>query len=132
MNAVIDNVVPGATMEYIDTPETGGVFTYKVIPYVGEFVPDSERWQYLLRGLETSFSISPYDLNFADGADVSIVRALMVERTDTIANPRSVILNGKNSYADYEATAKVDFPAVEIQDEMRSQEEIRGSLVIFC
>ncbi len=29
-------------MEYIDTPETGGVFTYKVIPYVGEFVPDSE------------------------------------------------------------------------------------------
>ena len=90
------------------------------------------RWQYLLRGLETSFSISPYDLNFADGADVSIVRALMVERTDTIANPRSVILNGKNSYADYEATAKVDFPAVEIQDEMRSQEEIRGSLVIFC
>ncbi len=90
------------------------------------------RWQYLLRGLETSFSISPYDLNFADGADVSIVRALMVERTDTIANPRSVILNGKNSYAEYEATAKVDFPAVEIQDEMRSQEEIRGSLVIFC
>ena len=60
------------------------------------------------------------------------MRALMVERTDTIANPRSVILNGKNSYADYEATAKVDFPAVEIQDEMRSQEEIRGSLVIFC
>ena len=56
----------------------------------------------------------------------------MVERTDTIANPRSVILNGKNSYAYYEATAKVDFPAVEIQDEMRSQEEIRGSLVIFC
>ncbi|WP_290147494.1 hypothetical protein [uncultured Duncaniella sp.] len=42
MNAVIDNVVLGATMEYIDTPETGGVFTYKVIPYVGEFVPDSE------------------------------------------------------------------------------------------
>ena len=42
VNAVIENVVPGATMEYIDTPETGGVFTYKVIPYVGEFVPDSE------------------------------------------------------------------------------------------
>lgn len=90
------------------------------------------RWQYLLRGLETSFSISPYDLNFADGADVSIVRALMVEGTDTISNPQSVILNGKNSYADYEATAKVDVPAVEIQDEMRSQEEFRGSLVIFA
>ena len=58
MNAVIDNVVLGATMEYIDTPETGGVFTYKVIPYVGEFVPIRNRWQYLLRGLETSFSIS--------------------------------------------------------------------------
>ena len=198
VNAVIDNVVPGAAMEYIDTPETGGVFTYKVIPYVGEFVPDSEPLAVSTSWIGDKLQHLPYDLNFADGADVSIVRELwnirnndndsykwsvddsgftlsldedggkaddmlvsppfslvqgeydiilsvkggesdfpltvgfMVEGTDTISNPQSVILNGKNTYADYEATAKVDVPAVEIQDGMRSQEEIRGSLIIFA
>lgn len=70
------DLVPGAAMQYVDTPETGGLFTYKVIPYLNDLHPDSDPMTVSTTWIGDKLQQLPYNLNFADGVDSDVVKAL--------------------------------------------------------
>ena len=60
---------PGAEMDYLDTPEQGGVYIYKVIPYIGESVPDTGHPTVNAGWVGDKTQNLPYTLDFSDAVD---------------------------------------------------------------
>ncbi len=76
LTTLTDNLTPGAAMEYVDTPAESGVFTYSLVPYVGELTPGSEPMAVTTAWLGDKLQKLPYSLDFADGADYVTVNSL--------------------------------------------------------
>lgn len=199
IGTLTEGVVPGTAARYDDIPETGGVFSYYVIPYIGEAVPDVAPMTVSTSWIGDKTQNLPYDLDFTQGVDVNILTALweirnidkdsykwsigssaftlslndydggeaddmlvsppfnlnlgeyevvlsikggesgfplvvgfMMEGSDTIAHPQTLIMSGKNSYADYTAILRVDELLEESDGRLRADSRLRGSLAVYA
>lgn len=70
-----ENIVPGAAMQYVDTPETSGIFTYYVVPMVGGKTPAGEAKTVTTPWLGDILQQLPYDLDFTQAVDVTLQKS---------------------------------------------------------
>ena len=76
LTALAGNLIPGGAMEYVDTPAESGIYTYSLVPYVGELTPDGEPMAVTTGWLGDKLQKLPYSLDFAAGADYAAVNSL--------------------------------------------------------
>ena len=62
-------------MEYVDTPETGGVFTYYVVPEVGGKTPDTAAKTVTTPWVGDILQQLPYDLDFSQSVDLTLQKS---------------------------------------------------------
>lgn len=75
LHEITENIVPGAAMEYVDTPETGGVFTYSVVPEVGGKTPDTAAKTVTTPWVGDILQQLPYDLDFSQSVDLTLQKS---------------------------------------------------------
>lgn len=80
--SISENIVPGAGMEYVDGPGLSGVYTYSLVPYVGELTPKDAPMTVTTPWVGDRIQTLPYVLNFEDAAVSSVVGSLWTVRNN--------------------------------------------------
>lgn len=75
LHEITENIVPGAAMEYVDTPATGGVLTYYVVPVVGGKTPDTAAKTVTTSWVGDILQQLPYDLDFTQSVDLTLQKS---------------------------------------------------------
>ncbi len=73
---VTEPLAAGAAVTYTDTPAEGGVYSYSVIPYMGDAVPEGKPMVVKTGWVGDILRQLPYDLNFSDAPSTDEVSAL--------------------------------------------------------
>ncbi len=85
---ITDNIVPGEAMQYVDTPETSGIFTYYVVPEVGGKTPDTAAKTVTTPWVGDIVQELPYDLDFSQSVDLTLQKSFW-----------NIYNNNKDNYA---------------------------------
>lgn len=76
------DIVPGAEMEYLDGPGLSGIYTYSIVPYVGELTPKGDPMTATTPWVGDKTQTLPYVLNFEDAAVSSVLGSLWTVRNN--------------------------------------------------
>lgn len=71
-----DGILPGAEMEYSDTPGEAGMFTYSVVPVAGGKTPESEPMAVSTTWMGDKLQKLPYTLDFSEDVNLNVQKAL--------------------------------------------------------
>lgn len=85
---ITENIVPGEAMQYVDTPETSGIFTYFVVPMVGGKTPDTAAKTVTTSWVGDILQELPYELDFTQSVDLTLQKSFW-----------NIYNNNKDSYA---------------------------------
>ncbi len=66
ISTLTENILPGETSAYTDTPNTNGSFKYSVLPYIGEAASDQKADEVYSQWVGDKMQTLPYDVTFAN------------------------------------------------------------------
>lgn len=72
---ITENIVPGSQMQYVDTPQEGGIFTYYAVPQVDGKNPELAGNKVTTPWVGDKLQQLPYDLDFSQSVDLTLQKS---------------------------------------------------------
>ena len=121
VKTLTEGIAPGAASQYVDTPDGGGTFKYKAVPYIGDTAPDTKAPEVTSAWVGDETQALPFNSYFYSSDQTAALWKVVDLDPDNgltwstpapgaapeLAKPAS----GKSTYADYLVSPLLDFPS---------------------